>query len=159
MLIEKALQKLQLNEMCQPNGIHKELVNQAQVELEELQRMHLLKIAIASLDQKTIAEIRSFDQPKPEIVDCMKCVFLLLGTPIKDVQTWKQLRGLIGKMGKESLKRKINEFTVANVGLSKKVVAEAKKLNAKVDVARVSEVSTGATAFYAWCTGVLEELN
>ena len=155
-----ALETFKANPICDPMGANKEIINQVETYLKELERMYLLKVAIAQLNQKVIAEIRSFDQPKPEIVDCMRCVFLLLGTPEKDLRKWKQLRGLIGKMGKDSLKRKINQFTLEDAKeLSNKVIKEARNLNAKVDVARVIEISVGASTFFAWCKGVLEELG
>jgi len=63
-------------------------------------------------------------------------------------------------MGKDSLKRKINQFTLEDAKeLSNKVIKEARNLNAKVDVARVIEISVGASTFFAWCKGVLEELG
>lgn len=106
-----------------------------------------------------IAEIRSFSQPKPEIVDCMRCCFLLLGTEEELCKEWKQLQGLIGKMGKLGLKRRINQFTIADGReLAQQVVQEARSLNDKVDVARVLDVSRGAATFFAWCKGVLDEL-
>jgi hypothetical protein len=83
----------------------------------------------------------------------------LLGTTPKDIEEWNQIRGLIGKIGKLSLKRKISDFTLASCKeLPKKRIAEARRLNTKVDVERVRDISKGITTFYAWCVGVLNEL-
>jgi hypothetical protein len=157
--IQQALKTLTANPLCAANGAQKTVIAEATTLLKQMENMHLLKIAIAKLNQKVIAEIRSFSQPKPEIVDCMRCCFLLLGTPSQDVQEWKQLQGLIGKMGKLGLKRRINLFTIANGReLAPQVLQEARSLNATVDVARVLDVSSGAATFFAWCKGVLDEL-
>jgi hypothetical protein len=157
--IQQALKTLTANPLCAANGAQKTVIAEATALLKQMENMHLLKVAIAALNQKVIAEIRSFNQPKPEIVDCMRCCFLLLGTPSQDVQEWKQLQGLIGKMGKLGLKRRINLFTIANGReLAPQVLQEARSLNAKVDVARVLDVSSGAATFFAWCKGVLDEL-
>ena len=51
-------------------------------------------------------------------------------------------------------------FTVAAASeLPKKTLRMATELSSKVDVARISEISTGAATFYAWCKGVLDEIN
>ena len=122
--------------------------------------MHLLKEAIKLMNQKTIAEIRSFEQPKQTIVDTMIVTFLLLGTPPKEIKNWKSVRGLIGKMGRESLKKKISNFTLAGAQeLPKKVVREAQSIMASIDIGRVVAVSKATATFYSWCSGVLEELN
>ena len=148
--ITATLLKVQQNRMCVPGGKDKELIDQAKAMLKKLEHMQLLKKAIAQLNQKTIAEIRSFDQPKSEIIDVMKVTFLLLGIPAKELKEWKQIRGLIGKMGKQSLKRKINDFTIAaGKELPKKIIREATSLNKTVDVGRVAEISQGASSFFA----------
>ena len=131
----------------------------------KLEHLYLLRQAIANLNQKTIAEIRSFDQPKPEIIETMMCTYLLLGEEPKNLKKkgeidWNLLRALIGKMGKLGLKRKIGAFTVAAASeLPKKTLRMATELSSKVDVARISEISTGAATFFAWCKGVLDEIN
>ena len=157
--IQQALKILTANPLCKANGAQKNVIAEASSLLKKMQNMHLLKTAIAKLNQKVIAEIRSFSQPKPEIVDCMRCCFLLLGTEEELCKEWKQLQGLIGKMGKLGLKRRINQFTIADGReLAQQVVQEARSLNDKVDVARVLDVSRGAATFFAWCKGVLDEL-
>ena len=97
----------------------------------------------------------------PVIVDTMQCVLLLLGTPIQKLKLWNDIRAAIGKIGKESLKRRISSFNITDCKekISAKMINRARLLNAKVDVARVSAVSQGAATFYAWCKGVLDELN
>jgi hypothetical protein len=153
------------NPMCQPEGRDKTILEEAKTLLKKLEHLYLLREAIAKLNQKTIAEIRSFDQPKPEIIETMACTYLLLGENPKSLKKkgemdWNLLRALIGKMGKVGLKRRIAAFTVAGgCALPKKTLRMATELSNKVDVARVSEVSQGAATFYAWCKGVLDEIN
>ena len=159
MQIQKLLEAVERHELAQEATAIASIAR-AKDRLASLERILLLQKAIANMNQKTIAEIRSFDSPSSEIVDCMKCVFLLLGEDPKKLVSWKKTRVLIGKMGKLSLKRKIASFHLtAAQSLPAKVVQEARELNDKVDVKRVTDVSQGAATFYAWCKGVLEELS
>ena len=47
--------------------------------LEKLQRIEKLKKEILNLDQKTIAEIKSYSQPPKQVHQVMTAVFMLLG--------------------------------------------------------------------------------
>ena len=158
--VKKQLGLLLNSPVCEPDGRDKAIITEAEILIKKLEHMYLLSQAIANLNQKTIAEIRSFDNPKEEIVETMRCTFLLLGEDPKDLKEWNDIRALIGKMGKASLKRKIGQFTIAKAQvLSKRVIKKANEINDKVDVGKVKQVSSGAATFYAWCKGVLGELN
>ena len=76
--VKDLLEKVTKDACCEPEGRDQVVIARAMKLQQDLKHMHLLKKAIANLNQKTIAIIRSFDQPLPEIVDCMTCVFLLL---------------------------------------------------------------------------------
>ena len=88
----------------------------------------------------------------------MRAVFLLLGDPPKEISTWKGIKVAIGRTGKKSLKRRILEF-VPSDPISKASLNLAKNLLDGVAVDRIQAVSQGTTAFYAWASGVLDELT
>lgn len=55
---------------------------------------------------------------------------------------------LIGKTGKESLKRRVMEFKVKN--LKPELAAEVKTMFSKFDLIEVRDGSSGAATFYIW---------
>ena len=103
-------------------------------------------------------QIKSFQIPLKEIEHVMRAVFLLLGDPPSEISTWKGIKVAIGRTGKKSLKRRILEFVPANP-LAQASLTQAHKLMGGVAVDRITEVSQGTTVFYAWVSGVLEELE
>jgi hypothetical protein len=165
-LVDKALTNLIAHSLFDGDSTGKtggvdgipELVQGARALIIKLERLWLLKKAIAELNQKTIAEIKSFQIPLKEIEQVMRAVFLLLGDPAKEISTWKAIKVAIGRTGKQSLKRRIHEFVPSSL-IPKRSLALARKLIGGVEPERISEVSVGTTAFYAWVSGVLEHLE
>lgn len=135
-----------------------ELVRSARELIKKLERMWTLKKAIQDLNQKTIAEIKSFQIPLEEIEHVMRAVFLLLGDAPSEISAWKGIKVAIGRTGKKSLKRRILEFVPSNP-LPKASLVQARKLMDGVAVDRITEVSQGTTVFYAWVSGVLDEME
>ena len=73
--------------MC--SGIEKEHVVallEADKLLEKLRRLEKSKKDILELNQKTIAELRSYDKPLPAVHDVMVGTFMLLGKSEKELQ-------------------------------------------------------------------------
>ena len=136
-----------------------ELVQRAIVLITKLEHMNLLKESVARLNQVAIAEIKSFATPMQEIEDTMRATFLLLGEDQKNLESWKGIKVAIGRTGKRSLKRRIAGFMLSSIQDSNNSVADAKRIIAKVDVARMTEISVGTATFYAWSKGVLDELE
>ena len=89
----------------------------------------------------------------------MMVVFLLLGDDQSVVGNWKQIRVLIGKTGKKSLKRRIMKFNVKHVTISEESLGVARQLIKQTNPEDIKRISDGATVFYAWCKGVVEELD
>lgn len=136
------------------------VMEEARLLLQKLEHMALLKASVARLNQRAIAEIKSFAKPMQEIEDTMRATFLLLGEEISSLKTWKDVKKFIGKTGKLSLKRRIAEFVLANLGDGQQAsVLEARRLISQVHVARMREISLGTAAFYGWSKGVLDELE
>ena len=102
-------------------------------------------------------QIKSFQIPLEEIEHVMRAVFLLLGDAPSEISAWKGIKVAIGRTGKKSLKRRILEFVPSNP-LPKASLVQARKLMDGVAVDRITEVSQGTTVFYAWVSGVLDEM-
>ena len=134
-------------------------VEVAKGEMKRLEHMWQLKKSVEKLNQKTIAEIKSFNIPLPEIEKTMRAVFLLLGCAPKDIATWMNIKVMIGKTGKDSLKRRISSYVASADAAPASSVASARKLLGDIAVERIAEVSAGAFTFYGWATGVVSELD
>jgi hypothetical protein len=160
-VVSSALTVMLENDLCDSTGSEKELVSRARVDLETLHRLWLLKKAVADLNQKTIAEIKSFNEPLQEVIVVMRVVFLLLGQSRNELSEWKQIRTWIGKTGKFSLKRRIANFTVPNgeFGIKESTVKFATDEISMVHIDRIQDISIGAMVFYSWASGVLDELH
>ncbi|OWF45838.1 Kyphoscoliosis peptidase [Mizuhopecten yessoensis] len=116
--------------------------------IARLRKIQELLHAVMALEQPTIAEIRSFSSPLPEIHNVMKATLLLLGNFEDETKQWKNVQAIIGRTGKESLKRRINEFDINTLPLD--VALGAKKMIGKTDLADIKTTSQGAATFYVW---------
>jgi hypothetical protein len=115
-----------------------------------------LRMLIAKLNNRTIAELKSFRNPDIDIVDVMRATFALLGEEEGAIETWKDIKVLIGKTGKLGLKRRIAQHRMADVDAARADYALHELLMIK-DVDHIHSKSEGAAVFYAWCKGVLDE--
>ena len=161
-LVTNALKTVQKNPFSNDKAAI--LMDKAAKLLIELERVWLLKKAVAKLDQKTIAELKSFSKPLEEIVVVMRSVFLLLGTPPKELKDWKAIKIWIGKTGKDSLKRRIANYVMPsslNLCSVKNLTAlkKAKTQLDKINVQRIQDISIGTMVFYSWVYGTLDELE
>ncbi|KAF6038250.1 hypothetical protein EB796_003437 [Bugula neritina] len=127
----------------------------AKKRLEKLRNMDELRNAVFKLDQRTVAEIKSFSSPPEPIKIVMKGTLLLLGNTKGDMKDWRSIVALIGKTGKESLKRRVMEFRIRN--LTMEVADEAKQLLSPMSLTEVRDASTGAATFYLWSLAMIEE--
>jgi len=57
------------------------------------------------LKQPTISEIRSYSKPPPAVDNVMMATFIILGNDEKEINQWKRIRALIGKIGHQSVKQ------------------------------------------------------
>ena len=90
--------------------------------------------------------------PLQDIQDIVATMLILLGSNRKDCSSWKVMRSAIGKTGKESLRRKIMTFDIANV--TQEMADRAHLLMAKVELDRAVEVrDVGAVA--GWWGGMI----
>ena len=88
----------------------------------------------------------------------MRSVFLLLGEKRKDIDTWMKIKVMIGKTGKESLKRRITEFVPSSlkqlppvsIDYVQKYLAEPKATE------EMKKANEGTLSFFAWVKGIME---
>lgn len=70
------------------------------------------------------------------------------------VQEWREVQTLIGKTGKESLKRRVSEFDVDKLQLS--LAMKVKDLLKNYNMNEIRDTSHGVATFYVWvCTFLL----
>ncbi|XP_052213451.1 uncharacterized protein LOC127832191 isoform X2 [Dreissena polymorpha] len=125
--------------------------------LDRLKKLQRLLHAVLALDQSTILEIRGYSAPPIIVKTVMMATLLLLGHWEEDTKTWKNVQTLLGRTGKESLKRQIQEFQLETCPLE--VAMGARDLLKEFSIEQVRLVSAGCATFYIWVKGVVEELE
>ncbi|XP_035682600.1 uncharacterized protein LOC118420004 [Branchiostoma floridae] len=113
--------------------------------------------AILKMEPKTVSEIRGYKRPPAAVQQVMTATFLLLGHSKKETKEWKSLQALMGRTGRESLKRLVKKFQPNDVphGKVKAAKAELKDLT-KQDV---HGVSAGAATFFVWVTEMIADVE
>ena len=134
----------------------KELMTSADHLHDRLKLLWEMRQMVEIMDQRTVAEIKSFKQPLPEIEAVMRTTLVLLGTKRKEINTWKECLASIGKLGRESLKRRIREFIIQTVKPDQLQYALRSLRDIEVD--RIVNVSQGTTIFYRWCNAVMSAI-
>ena len=134
---------------------HDELIQNAVEKLIHLEHLKKLQAMIANLNQRTIAEIKSFKSPHPMLVIVIQCVLMFIGQSEQDVENWKLCCKWLGKTGKLGLKRRISGCNVASVSdETMKVITPKMK---EVNIDDVAQQSKGVATIYAWLVGMMEE--
>ncbi|XP_064626175.1 apical junction molecule-like [Lineus longissimus] len=123
--------------------------------LIQLKRLERIRAEILDLKQSTVAEIRSYQKPPAAVHTVMTATFLLLGHKEKEMKDWKAVQALVGKTGKESLKRRCLGLDAAKLDLT--AAKRAKILLSQFKLDEVRDVSAGAATFYVWGTSMIEE--
>lgn len=116
--------------------------------IARLKRLQKLVHEVMTLNQRTIAEIRSYTKPVQEIHTVMQATLVLLGNTQEETKDWKNVQALIGKTGKQSLKRRIQLLDVNK--LKDETVKSAKDLLNDIKLEDVVIISAGAATFYSW---------
>ncbi|XP_021364892.1 uncharacterized protein LOC110457720 isoform X2 [Mizuhopecten yessoensis] len=136
--------------------LEREVVN-ARSMLERIRNINKLLHAVLTLDQKTIAEIRCYNNPPPAVHRVMMATLLLLGHWEEETEEWKNVQITLGKLGKEAIKRRIQELNVDSIALD--VALGARDLIRDFSLDQVRMVSAGGATFYVWVKGLTEELE
>ncbi|KAK2162247.1 hypothetical protein LSH36_101g03021 [Paralvinella palmiformis] len=134
--------------------LHKELIEANKV-LLHLRRLERIRAEILELKQSTVAEIRSYQKPPPVVHVVMTATFLILGHREKETKDWKTVQALVGKTGKEGLKRRCLECEPLKI--VPEAAARAKQLLSSHELDEIRDVSAGAATFYLWSWTMIEE--
>ncbi|KAL5015776.1 hypothetical protein ScPMuIL_005365 [Solemya velum] len=124
--------------------------------LNRLHRLERIKHEILELKQSTVAEIRSYQKPPPVVHTIMTATFLLLGYKEKETKEWKSVQAMVGRTGKESLKRMCLGLNAAAVEVPR--AKRVKELLKNFELDEIRDVSAGAATFYVWSTAIIEEV-
>ncbi|XP_078683063.1 uncharacterized protein LOC144917163 [Branchiostoma floridae x Branchiostoma belcheri] len=138
------------------NELRKQLIEAEDI-LDKIKRLEKLRHAIMAMNQATIAEIKTYNNPPPAVYKVMMATFLLLGNTMAQVNDWVSLLALIGKTGKQSLKRRVKNCEPANI--SPETAAEAKLCLGDLSLDGVRDQSSGAATFYVWSVGTISEVE
>ncbi|XP_067934487.1 caldesmon-like [Watersipora subatra] len=125
--------------------------------LLRLRRLERIRAEILELKQSTVAEIRSYSAPPVIVQSVMVGTFLLLGHAEKETKEWKKVQALVGKTGKEGLKRRCLEYDPASLLTKMDIANRAKEKMAAFELDDVRDVSAGAATFYLWASNMIEE--
>jgi hypothetical protein len=126
--------------------------------VRRLAMLEKLRKLVAKLNNRTIAELKSYRDPDEDVVSTMKAAFSILGNERGEMEDWSALKKLIGKTGKLGLKRRINQFTMDALTKEHADYSLEELLLIK-DVDSISTKSKGAAIFYAWCKGILDQFK
>ncbi|XP_078601809.1 uncharacterized protein LOC144876439 [Branchiostoma floridae x Branchiostoma japonicum] len=132
-------------------------MNEAEEILDKIKRLDKLRHAIMAMNQATIAEIKTYNNPPPAVYKVMMATFLLLGNTMAQVNDWVSLLALIGKTGRQSLKRRVKNCEPANI--SPETAEEAKHCLGDLSLDGVRDQSSGAATFYVWSVGTISEVE
>ena len=119
---------------------------------DRLEKLWAMRKLVEKMDQRSVAEIRSFNNPKPQIQGVMRATLILLGTKERSLKTWNDICKCIVNVGENSLRFRIQNFIVQDV--TQKQAARAESLLHGIEVDRIASISAGATVFYRWSTAV-----
>ncbi|GFO37104.1 trichohyalin-like [Plakobranchus ocellatus] len=123
--------------------------------LSRLRRLERIRHEILELKQATVAEIRSYQSPPPIVHTVMTVTFLLLGHKEKETKDWKEVQALVGRTGKESLKRRCLSLEAST--LQETIARRAQRLLGNLELDEVRDISAGAATFFVWATAMIEE--
>ncbi|KAL4235864.1 hypothetical protein ACF0H5_004252 [Mactra antiquata] len=141
------------------NGLEVQLareLREATEILARLRKIQRIRSEILELKQSTVAEIRSYQNPPPVVHTVMTATFLILGHKEKETKVWKNVQALVGKTGKEGLKRRCLECDATKIPLA--AARRAKELLDQQELDEVRDVSAGAATFYVFSVAMVEEV-
>ena len=113
-----------------------------------------LRHEIMELNQSALAEVKSYNDPSPVVKDVFYATFRLLGEKKKVLKEWTSVCGLLGKLGKENIRKRIVNFSPNDV--TEEVVDEVREVLDQYELEDVRAVSVAAGAFFVWARGVVD---
>ncbi|XP_035828905.1 hillarin-like [Aplysia californica] len=129
--------------------------------MERLQHIQDLLHDVQTMSQKTITEIRGYSSPPPAVHRVMMATLLLLGHFEEETQVclsdWLKLQAIIGKTGRDSIKKRCEELNLDDVPLD--IALGARHLLKDYTLDQCRMVSSGAATFYVWAKCIIDEIS
>ena len=133
------------------NGLSDELTDElrkAKELLTLLKKRDKVWKAIQEMSRPLIAELRSFSDPPVPVFKTMIATFRLLGYENTQLSVWREIVILLNKTGKQSIKRRVQEFEAVTASLD--LVDEVSVLLNTYSATEVFEANQAAGLFYDW---------
>jgi len=143
---------------CEENQYEKDLdleYTRAKALLERLERIARVRKAVMDLDRPLLAELRSFGDPPPAVHKTLIASYLLMGENRKSVDNWKEVVIMLGKTGKLSVKRRVQQLEVEDIKVE--TATEAYEFIKDLDSDTVYEANQAAALFYEWSDLMCDE--
>ena len=131
-----------------------DILEEARKEIARLQKFVKLRHEIMDLNQQALAEVKSYKEPKPAVFDIFYATYRLLGESKTNLNDWASISGLLGKLGKDNIRRRIVNFTSSDVG--PELMQEVRAILSKYSLDELKVTSVAVAAFYVWAMGVVE---
>ena len=149
---EKDIEKLKKSIAdVEDNNLEDDLAHlhkQATAMLERLQKIEKIKKNIQELKRPLIAELKSMSSPPVDVHRSMTAAFILMGENREDLRDWNNIVILLGKTGREYVKRKVQGLKVEDV--TKEMAEKAEKQILGLSSDEVYEANQAASLFYDW---------
>ena len=149
--LEKAIADVEDNDVVDDLA---DLHKQATTMFKQLKKEKIKK-NIQELKRPLIAELKSMSSPPVDVHRAMTAAFLLMGENLKDLKKWSNIVILLGKMGKEAVKRRVMELKIEDV--TENMVATAEKQILGLTSGEVYVVNQAASYFYDWADMICVE--
>ncbi|KAK3599342.1 hypothetical protein CHS0354_009835 [Potamilus streckersoni] len=133
------------------------LIKEAEDVRDHLRQLNRFAHEILEMKQTTIAELRSYKNPPEVVKDVMTGTFLMLGERKDQIEVWEDHQYMMGKLGKESLIRRVQQFDTVNV--QPETFSEVEELIKDHDETSARLASAGCGTFYVWLKNVLSTVE
>ncbi|XP_078493289.1 uncharacterized protein LOC144748794 [Ciona intestinalis] len=124
--------------------------------LSHLCQLKKFRTAVMCMTRSLVSEITSYPSPPGAVRAVMTATYLLLGEDEKTIKSWSSLHSLMGKLGRESLTRRVAHCDSTNISLQ--IAQKSWALVSDLNFDKVKATNPGASTFYAWVTCMVNEI-
>ncbi|CAG5136097.1 unnamed protein product, partial [Candidula unifasciata] len=154
--LEKAIDSANASHVA-PDLRDSDEMAEAEKTRQQLKRLKLYLHKVLALNKATIAEIHSYQRPRPLVHQVMKATFRILGEPNSRVQNWTRVQNSMRQLGHNSMLGRMGKCDV--VHLKKTQVQDAEFYLSDTNIRSVRMVSAGAATFYVWSNNMISEYH
>lgn len=137
------------------NDIHELMVSATHM-LDRLKDVWSARKMIEMMDPRTVAEMKSFLRPSPDMEAVVRTTLVLLDTPGGGWNRWEECLDFVSRGGRESVQYRVGEFAVQMV--TAKQLHFAEHALHTVDIEELSNTSSCAVKLYRWCHAIVAVL-